>query len=1194
MRKIISAVVILAVIVVGAVVVLPSLIDWNQYKGMASDKVRELTGRELTIAGAVRIAVWPAPALVAEDITFSNAPGTKSPNMASLKAVEVRIALAPLFAGRVKVETVKLVDPVIELERLADGRGNWEFTPAAGKPAADAPKDAGKPSAPATNATPDVTLDNFVIEKGTVTYRDAKTGQFEVVEGINASISAASLQGPMESSGALVLRGIPIDYSVSVGQLIQGRTVPLNARVGLSTGNVSAQLAGTILSVLENPQFKGTLKLTGTDLGAALGALGAGAPAIGGPLPIDISGQVTASAKALEVKELGLAIGGVQAKGDLRIDLGGKPRFDSRLAVNRIDVDKLMAQLAKPAKIPGTSTPAKKATTAGKSAPGTVPGQAAPPTKTAQAPVPVRFDLPTDLAGALILTVDAVGYGEGVVRDLVLNTELAGGVLTLSQLSAQFPGGSDFTAQGQFATPKSVPTFIGDMETTVNDLRGVMSWLKLDPPPVPADRLRKLALKAHVTATPEQVQVAGLDARFDGSKLSGGITVALRKRLGFGAALVLDRIDVDAYMPAGTPSTDAKPSAGNASAAGSGNSGNSGGSPSTATPPPANPLAGLTALNSFDANFNLHVKSAVYGGAPLKDVVAEGTLYNGALELKRLSIGKLAGASANVSGLLEGLNAVPSVKALRFDANVPDLGALARIARTKLPLDPAKLGALSLKGRIDGSLLAPSIDALAGIAGGTVAYKGRLSAMNMADLLSGQVRIKHADLPSMLRRLGVDYQPAGKLGALDLSTDIKGGPDKVQLSNLKGAIGKTSISGAITAVLSGAKPSVTANLNTGALNIESFLPAAKHASIDAAPGIVPAALRAPAPATASPYLYRAARGKWPTTPLDLSALNMLDADVTLTAPILIYGRYLAEKADIAAKLKDGVLDVQRLTANLFRGALSGRLKAAAKGNQIGASATVKGLDVEQALTAVTGEAAANGRMDVAFDITGAGASVAAIIGSLGGNGNFQLSGMDVHKATSGSLLSGLLGLFTTLNQLGGKSANDNASVGASFTVQRGIASTRDLQLASAIGNGSAAGSINLPAWTIDLKGKVTLAESTLMRLLKAKIRESREAIPFAITGSLEAPNVKVDTGAALGAGVPIPGADALLNKAPKGVGNILRGILGGVTGGQQQQSPPPAESSGSGTPAPANQPPPSDSEKKQITPEQIIKKLFKF
>ena len=37
------------------------------------------------------------------------------------------MALGPLLGGQVKVETLKLIEPVIHLERLSDGSVNWAF-----------------------------------------------------------------------------------------------------------------------------------------------------------------------------------------------------------------------------------------------------------------------------------------------------------------------------------------------------------------------------------------------------------------------------------------------------------------------------------------------------------------------------------------------------------------------------------------------------------------------------------------------------------------------------------------------------------------------------------------------------------------------------------------------------------------------------------------------------------------------------------------------------------------------------------------------------------------------------------------------------------------------------------------------------------------------------------------------------------
>ncbi len=200
-----------------------------------------------------------------------------------------------------------------------------------------------------------------------------------------------------------------------------------------------------------------------------------------------------------------------------------------------------------------------------------------------------------------------------------------------------------------------------------------------------------------------------------------------------------------------------------------------------------------------------------------------------------------------------------------------------------------------------------------------------------------------------------------------------------------------------------------------------------------------------------------------------------------------------------------------------------------------------------------------------------------------------LADVDAKKAGKGSALAGLFGLLTSLNSIGGAAKNDKARVTGTFTMARGVAESRDITIQSAYGNGAAVGSVDLSGWAIDVKGEVRLAESFLMQVLKAKVKETRNAVPFAIKGPLDAPNVKIDTGAALGAGVPIPGADALLNKAPKGVRSILQGILGG---GNKQQPP------ASEPPPVGNQPPPVSSQppqqKKPSLQEQLLKGLFKL
>lgn len=134
MKKILFASIGLIVVLAAAVLIVPSFIDWNAYKDDIAALVKRATGRDLLIAGDIDINVLPAPALVARDVRLANLPGATASDMVRLKSMQVRIALLPLLGGSVQVQTIRLIEPVIEIEVFADGHSNLSFT-AAGKEA---------------------------------------------------------------------------------------------------------------------------------------------------------------------------------------------------------------------------------------------------------------------------------------------------------------------------------------------------------------------------------------------------------------------------------------------------------------------------------------------------------------------------------------------------------------------------------------------------------------------------------------------------------------------------------------------------------------------------------------------------------------------------------------------------------------------------------------------------------------------------------------------------------------------------------------------------------------------------------------------------------------------------------------------------------------------------------------------------
>ncbi|MEE8350880.1 MAG: AsmA family protein [Rhodospirillales bacterium] len=1282
MKKIILIVGGVLVLLVAVVLIGPGMIDWNQYKAEIQAQAMAATGRNLTIKGDIKISVLPAPALIAHDVTLANMKGATSANMVGLKLLEIRINLVPLLTGRIEVKRIKLVEPVIELEVLADGRNNWTFQtgqPGGGNTASvplakgqvasdveaapETPQENGK-SAGAGR----IAVDNFSIENGTLIYRDAKNATLERVEDINATISAVSLVGPFESSGALRARAIPLSYTVHVGEIIHSRTVPFNLKLGAKSSGGQVQLSGTVVGLTDTPKIKGKLKGEGKSL-AGLLRPAAGGAALPGLLDQEFSfdGSVSATAKGGELKGLNLRLGKAHATGEFSVKMGKEVQVEASLTASRIDLDKWLALPSVEAKSLDASPKAAKAKISGD---GQAPNAAAAPGNVAQGPA-AGFQLPKGINVSLAFKANAVTYRGGVIREVVANADLANGEATLSQLSAVFPGGSNMAIFGFVTAQNGKPRFEGEVESSVGDLRAVLSWLGQNLDGVRPDRLRKLTLATRVIAVPEQLQLTGLDVQFDSSRLTGGIALALSKRLSFGADLTIDRLDLDAYLPQVAPQNKAAPKKNKKTA--KPEAGRGAEKPAKAKAP----LSALKLAGEIDANLKMAVKSLVFRGARIKGVTIDGILYDGGLEIHKLGVAHVAGASLNLSGAIKDLTGSPEATNLAFKAQVRDMGALLSVAELDPALAPKGLGPVKIAGRIDGNLLAPKLNLtatgagatakikghldglaivpavkglnvrlytpdatrllkLAGIdakgaakhlgplsvnatidgnlltpslaldlkaAGGTVSLKGSLNMLPVGDLANLAVTANAPDLARLARALGTGYRPSGKIGGLALQARLIGGAKGITITGITGKAGTVDVSGDVVVGLQGPHPAIKANIMAGKIILDPFLPAQKSASLWDGLKTLPAAFGAGSLTNEDGLLVRtasrrkAAVERWSRDPIDLSGLSGVDAEITLKSPLVQLEDYKLRNADLVAKLAAGKIIAEKLTGQVFGGAFHAAGSATATNRpRIEITIALENMNIGQATRAFTGKSVASGRLGLKTQLRSSGKNIYDIIRGLSGSGSLRLKGVDVKQGNTGTALAGALGLVSALSQfsnvLGGGASKGSGLVdlSGSFDITGGIARTQDVKVVSSAGNGSAAGAIDLPRWLIDVKGQVQLEQNLLTSFLAAKSKRNiTSSVPFTVRGRLDAPTINLDTSKITGGGLPIPGADRLLEKLPKGVGGILQGVLGGGAQQQHQGSSTSGGSTGSEPP-----PPPQEQQQQQrIDPVDLLKGLFR-
>src|ERR1700730_4553235 len=121
-------------IALGAVIALIALallavrlfVDPNDYKPRVAAAVKNATGRELKLEGAIKISVFPWIALELGPASLGNPPGFSDEPFVSFQHASVRVKLLPLLSKRLEVGRVALEGLDLKPLKTAEGKGNWE------------------------------------------------------------------------------------------------------------------------------------------------------------------------------------------------------------------------------------------------------------------------------------------------------------------------------------------------------------------------------------------------------------------------------------------------------------------------------------------------------------------------------------------------------------------------------------------------------------------------------------------------------------------------------------------------------------------------------------------------------------------------------------------------------------------------------------------------------------------------------------------------------------------------------------------------------------------------------------------------------------------------------------------------------------------------------------------------------------
>jgi len=1034
MRKAAIALAVGSVLVLGLLAIGPKLVDLDRYRPQVAERISEMLGRRVTLAGPVDLSLLPNPHVAAHDVRVTSEPGAETSESMQVREVDAQLALWPLILGRLDVTSARLIQPVVTIDTRPRGNGAGQAVPSGDGAAHGSIFDSR--AGIALGSRSNVRIAEIAVEGGTLIFH--RGGLQEAAEHVNMRVSGDLLSGPLQLEGSFTTQGATLSIRADIERFDQER-MPVFLRLA-AAGVGSAELTGDLVRASDGPQLKGKLVLTGADFGAlaTLAGMGPVPPMLRRPL--QLSSVITASTRAVAFDGLTLDLGDIHGVGAMEAKFGSPFALALRFRMNAFDLDRFLAERTQ-----GTRPPA----------PTPEQDQVALPRQLGHGDA-LHYSFPPDLSLHVDFGVDAVLWRQGVVRQLKLTAALEDGRLSVAHLGAQLPGGSDFAVSGTVETIAGLPRFSGAINGSADNLRDLLRWSGITVAGVPPDRLRGAKLASTLEAEANTIEVRSIDMVLDAAHLSGAATIVLRDRVAIGARLTIDQLNLDAYFRnvEGTAGADA--------------AGANARQPTAGTIQVTVPGVLSQALMSVDANLDASVDTLIWQGEPIHALRFAGTLQNRDLTIRELSVGDLGGASGKLSGYVQALGSAEPQSEVALDLHGPEFGRVLRLVAPKIARADT-FGEFSLGLELKRELGRLTIDGDLDAMGGKLHLAGSAP---RADTWDMTLSLQHPSFNRLVRLVLPNYRPqGGELGAVRLDAGLEWGPARVELSDIALRIADMSVAGNLHVDI-GSPPVLIGNLLLGDLALDRFLPARLAASlVPSAPGVMLAQNGSGIP--------RIVVERWSHSPFDLGFMKLLDAQLTLGGRSLAWGRWRLGTPRAKLNLRNATLQVTELSGELF----GGTLVASATVNAEDTPALDLKLQLNQAdfaqVLSRSGSSRIHGKLDLQSILHLTGSSPADLVAHA--SGTAQLHGQDgsiegINLPAIDQRIAAIKGLGDLGGLLRAGSTGDTgfSQLDGDFTIKDGVAHSDDLHLVADGGEGTGTLTLDLLGWALTSRNQIRL------------------------------------------------------------------------------------------------------------------------
>jgi AsmA protein len=247
----------LVVLVIAVLLIAPAFIDIRDYKPQLEQKVTDATGRPFSVGDDLSLSLFPWAGISFSDLRLGNPPGFSEKELVTVKSFEVRVKLLPLISKDIQVKRFILNEPHIILVKNKSGQVNWtQPETAKKKSAAEETKKASKsPAAEAGLPIKDLTVAEFSINNGSITWIDHTVNTRKEITAVNFNLKDVSLERPVALSFSALLDNQPLSIDGTVGPVgkdFKQASIPLNLDIK-ALKELILQLNGNVKNVASKP-----------------------------------------------------------------------------------------------------------------------------------------------------------------------------------------------------------------------------------------------------------------------------------------------------------------------------------------------------------------------------------------------------------------------------------------------------------------------------------------------------------------------------------------------------------------------------------------------------------------------------------------------------------------------------------------------------------------------------------------------------------------------------------------------------------------------------------------------------------------------------------------------------------------------------------------------------------------------------